>query len=254
MPENHPISEFELNLFDDRKDIILILGPTQKFSECFINAISIEFPSFEIKRIESLVAVGELSISQVNRVCMIIMHEHFCTQLGDVEMSIRKIFPSHLIVFAYHNHNQSSSTQVLEKYTTLFDSHLPMDVRLDVWLAIIRLLLAGGTYISPELNCHSHLNDSISSEPNTNNFESQDSSQVGEQSKDTVLSKLTCRELDVLKLVAEGQQNKVIAGKLGLSEHTIKLHLHHIISKLKVTNRTEATALFLSAGHLDYEL
>ena len=41
-------------------------------------------------------------------------------------------------------------------------------------------------------------------------------------------------------MLASGQPNKIIAGQLNLSEHTVKLHIHRIIGKLGVTNRTEA--------------
>ncbi|RRH68864.1 DNA-binding response regulator [Falsigemmobacter faecalis] len=52
--------------------------------------------------------------------------------------------------------------------------------------------------------------------------------------------RLTPREAEVLALVAAGQRNKLIARRLQLSEHTVKLHIHNIISKLGATNRTEA--------------
>ena len=59
-------------------------------------------------------------------------------------------------------------------------------------------------------------------------------------------SKLTPREMEILALIARGEQNKAIAGKLGLSVHTVKLHSHNIFSKLGVSNRTEAANWYLS--------
>lgn len=56
--------------------------------------------------------------------------------------------------------------------------------------------------------------------------------------------RLTPREAEVLALVASGQRNKLIARRLQLSEHTVKLHIHNIISKLGATNRTEAAQWF----------
>ena len=46
-------------------------------------------------------------------------------------------------------------------------------------------------------------------------------------------------------MVSHGAQNKLIAVKLNLSEHTIKVHLHNIIKKLGARNRTAAAAIFL---------
>jgi two-component system, NarL family, nitrate/nitrite response regulator NarL len=51
---------------------------------------------------------------------------------------------------------------------------------------------------------------------------------------------LTNRELEVLRLVAEGLPNKQIAIKLSISEHTIKFHINAIMGKLGVQSRTEA--------------
>jgi DNA-binding NarL/FixJ family response regulator len=50
----------------------------------------------------------------------------------------------------------------------------------------------------------------------------------------------TERQTDVLQLLSGGDSNKVIARKLGLSEHTIKIHLTAIFKTLGVSNRTEA--------------
>lgn len=51
---------------------------------------------------------------------------------------------------------------------------------------------------------------------------------------------LTSRELEVLRLVAEGLPNKQIALRLNISEHTIKFHINAIMGKLGVQSRTEA--------------
>jgi DNA-binding NarL/FixJ family response regulator len=50
----------------------------------------------------------------------------------------------------------------------------------------------------------------------------------------------TARQLDVLELMAGGHSNKAIANQLGLSEHTIKIHISAILRILDVNNRTEA--------------
>jgi len=54
------------------------------------------------------------------------------------------------------------------------------------------------------------------------------------------LDALSERELEVLRLMAEGLSNPEIARKLIVTEGTIKTHTHHIYSKLSVRNRTEA--------------
>lgn len=51
---------------------------------------------------------------------------------------------------------------------------------------------------------------------------------------------LTPREVEVLKLLAEGLPNKLIADRLSISEHTAKFHVGSILSKLGAQSRTEA--------------
>jgi len=55
-----------------------------------------------------------------------------------------------------------------------------------------------------------------------------------------VVSDLTPRELEVLRLVAEGLTNKAIAQRLAISDHTVKFHVNAILSKLGAQSRTDA--------------
>jgi len=72
----------------------------------------------------------------------------------------------------------------------------------------------------------------------------------GRPVEDTAES-LTARELDVLRLLAEGSGNKEIALRLKISEHTIKFHISSILGKLGVSSRTEAVSRGLRAGLID---
>jgi DNA-binding NarL/FixJ family response regulator len=60
-----------------------------------------------------------------------------------------------------------------------------------------------------------------------------------------VLSLLTCREQEIVQLVAEGLSNKDIGRRLSLTEGTVKVHLHNIYEKLPVANRTSLAAFAL---------
>ena len=64
---------------------------------------------------------------------------------------------------------------------------------------------------------------------------------------------LTDRELDVLRLIAEGKRNKEIAAKLGISEETTQGHVKNILLKFGLHDRTEAVAVAVRRGiiHLD---
>jgi len=59
---------------------------------------------------------------------------------------------------------------------------------------------------------------------------------------------LTGRELEVLRLLAEGLSNKEIAHALGVSDHTAKFHVNAILAKLGAQSRTEAVVKAMRAG------
>lgn len=59
---------------------------------------------------------------------------------------------------------------------------------------------------------------------------------------------LTPREIEVLRMMAEGLGNKTIARRLGISEHTVKFHIGSIFTKLDASSRTEAVTLGARQG------
>jgi DNA-binding NarL/FixJ family response regulator len=64
----------------------------------------------------------------------------------------------------------------------------------------------------------------------------------------TLPESLTERELEVLRLLAKGRQNKEIASELVISERTVKFHVSAILAKLGVGNRTEAVSKAAQLG------
>jgi two-component system, NarL family, response regulator YdfI len=59
---------------------------------------------------------------------------------------------------------------------------------------------------------------------------------------------LTAREIEVLRMIAEGLGNKEIASKLRISEHTVKFHISSIFAKLGSSNRAEAVTIGIREG------
>ena len=59
---------------------------------------------------------------------------------------------------------------------------------------------------------------------------------------------LTKREAEIVRLVSQGLANKVVAEQLGVREGTVKIHLHSIYRKLRVSSRTELILRVLSNG------
>lgn len=71
--------------------------------------------------------------------------------------------------------------------------------------------------------------------------------QIAEHSID---SDLTAREVEILKGVAAGNSNKMIAAQLSISEETVKTHMKSVLSKLGANDRTHAVTIGLKRGIL----
>jgi DNA-binding NarL/FixJ family response regulator len=67
--------------------------------------------------------------------------------------------------------------------------------------------------------------------------------------KNEMFSKLTYRELEVLDCLKNHKSNEEIAVNLVISVNTVRIHVHNILKKLKVTNRREAAELANRMGH-----
>jgi DNA-binding NarL/FixJ family response regulator len=72
--------------------------------------------------------------------------------------------------------------------------------------------------------------------------------QMAEHAVDDLLSD---REIEILRGVARGQPNKIIAAELAISENTVKNHIKSILSKLDADDRTHAVTIALKRGYIE---
>jgi len=62
---------------------------------------------------------------------------------------------------------------------------------------------------------------------------------------------LTPREIEVLRLIAAGNANKLVADRLSITEETVKAHVKNILSKLDANDRTHAVTIGLKRGIIE---
>lgn len=133
---------------------------------------------------------------------------------------------------------------------------LPLTLELEVWLSAVLLLLHGGEYLPVR---HDRPSASTNILPLRNGLSKNgdDPEEAYEHSTRSEpleleptpapppeLATLTHREQEVLELLSQGYQNKLIAHRMSLSQHTVKVHVHNLLAKLRVNNRTQAAAMF----------
>ena len=87
------------------------------------------------------------------------------------------------------------------------------------FVTAIKQVLEGEIYVSAEQSSY------INSGP-------------GAEEGPALVTRFTSRQLEVLNLMAQGHPNKIIASKLGLTEHTVKVHISNIFHTMHVHNRT----------------
>jgi DNA-binding NarL/FixJ family response regulator len=73
-------------------------------------------------------------------------------------------------------------------------------------------------------------------------------SSSSQREADTIQSELSDREIEVLKLIANGKDNAMIAGELHISPKTVKNHISNILMKLQIDNRIQAAVFAVRSG------
>jgi NarL family two-component system response regulator YdfI len=123
-----------------------------------------------------------------------------------------------------------------------------------VWIA--RLLRAGVSAVLPRESTASEIHSAIQAVVNglilldpeiAQNLAGSVRGERNEGSAE-MIEDLTAREIQVLRLLAEGLGNKEIAARLGISDHTAKFHISSILAKLGASSRTEAVTIGIRMG------
>jgi NarL family two-component system response regulator YdfI len=108
---------------------------------------------------------------------------------------------------------------------------LPRDSGMDEILSAIQAAHAGLVLLDPEV---------------TENLAARIPASTAQPS--SALDDLTPREIEVLRMLAEGVGNREMAARLGISDHTVKFHISSILDKLGAATRTEAVTMGIRMG------
>lgn len=162
---------------------------------------------------------------------------------NDLELlkSICNSYPDIPVIVLSASEDQRTMQRAIEHGAAGF---IPKSGANSVLLSALQLVLSGGVYIPSEILTGTSQQDAGTQQDT-------ESSSSGQASRAAALEAFTGRQLDVLELMAAGHSNKVIARELGLSEHTVKIHLTAIFRTLGVHNRTEAAIACREMGLID---
>jgi two-component system nitrate/nitrite response regulator NarL len=76
---------------------------------------------------------------------------------------------------------------------------------------------------------------------------------LAEQAREKLFAEFTPRELDVLRLLAEGHGTMTLARRLGIAPHTVEWHVSHVIEKLRVHSKLQAVIAAARLGLVQLE-
>lgn len=214
---------------------LIFIGASVTFSRRTLKLVNQEFPGVRASRLGSIEDfVGEKTPCRKSP-RLIVVDELFVEDLVTRPRVYREAAGSADLVLAYTRPAAARRIMAPQGDATVpgVVKLLPMNMKIEAWLSVLCLLIHGETYIPPDLL----VAEAPTSAPAVS---------VASATTPRAEGLLTAREMDVLELVAAGKSNKVIAGQLRLSEHTVKLHMHHILAKLGLDNRTGAARWYIA--------
>ena len=136
-------------------------------------------------------------------------------------ISIRKEFPEARIIMLT---TWDSDGEIQRALKAGASAYVLKSMPKDELLSVIRSVHAGKKHLSPEV-----------------------AARVAEHMGE---DELTTRELEVLRLIHDGNRNKQIADQLSIAETTVNFHIKNIVDKLRANDRTHAVTIALRRGLL----
>lgn len=225
--ESKPTELFPSQYSGVRERALLVVASAGVISNALLAAIECEFRFLRVHVVPDL---GEACSSMVANVDLVLIERSLIGGLAYHYGDLSAWYPKATFAVLADSGEQQDGRLASLVEQRMVQGVVPTNSNLDILLSILRILLSGGEYV-PSVVFRSHLADS---------------GQSARTRRDGAMSELTAREWQILGHVAKGSQNKIIANDLGLSEHTVKIHIHNIINKLGVHNRTEAAAIYFA--------
>ncbi len=200
-----------------RRDLILVVGPPSLQNEllCYVLEKEIGIPTQVIEQLDSAPQEGSAHTR-----LLFIDAARLAPSRVLLELKSSKLCPSCLVALFNLKHGLGIELEALRQRVRGFFYENEDLRRL---LKGVRLVLAGETWLSRGILVEAAVNGK---------------GRIPSAAKDKAA--LSPRELEILGLIASGQDNRTISKKLSISENTVKTHLYNIFRKIDVPNRLQA--------------
>ncbi len=217
---------------------VVFVGSAFTFPNVLLRLVQTEFAGIGVQRLDNLETVASFAADYVP--LLVIVEDRFAAEIEKDLQRIQNFSKGAAVVLAYRDQSVARHLLSLQQSEGKLSGlrFIPLNAPVAGWVSMLRILMSGdfvvpGELVSPQIKTTAPANSKPAASP------------------PAAEAILTEREGEVLERVAQGHRNKAIACDLGLSEHTIKLHIHHIINKIGVQNRTAAANWFLAQRRPD---
>ncbi|HEX7883043.1 MAG TPA: response regulator transcription factor [Afipia sp.] len=203
-----------------RKPGIVVIHPRAFFRDCFVRCLDISYKSHDIMAFANIHAWrASLVESAVNpSIIVFFVDSNDASSITDLQF-LESVATDTPVVIVSDIDDVNYVVRALKGGAR---GYIPTSLSFNVAVEAVRLVEAGGTFVPVS----SLALDRNKQEP---------AAKTGDI--------LTERQMMVVEALCQGMANKQIAYELGMSEHTVKVHLRHIMRKLRARNRTEVAVL-----------
>lgn len=216
------------------RDQIVYIGSKFVFPDVMLRLVENEIDDIETRRME---VAGFDTLEAPVEARLLVFEEGYGAALFEKPERMQALCGVSVPVLAYRDPDVARALLYRQQHRPADTQirFLPQEMPIEGMIGLLRVLLSGEIMVPAALVSRGEGRSEAQGQPSD------------PSSDHPACETLTPRENEVLHLAAKGQRNKVIANALGVSEHTVKLHIHHIIAKLGVANRTEAANRYMAA-------
>lgn len=203
-----------------KRPTIVVIHPRAFFRDCFVRCLEISYKTHEIFAFETISAWQQSSDQCALEPAIVVFFAESSNPSSSIDLqSLEAAAAGIPVVIMSDSDDAGYVTRALRGGAR---GYIPTSLPFNVAVEAVRLVEAGGTFVpvsSLDLN-----RDKLGTAAKANDL-------------------LTQRQLMVVEALCQGMANKQIAYELSMSEHTVKVHLRHIMRKLNARNRTEVAVL-----------
>lgn len=199
---------------------IVVIHPRAFFRDCFVRCLDVSYKSHDIMAFANIHAWRASPIeSAVNpSIIVFFVDGNDASSITDLQFLESAATNTPVVIVS----DIDDVNYVVRALKGGARGYIPTSLSFNVAVEAVRLVEAGGTFVPV-------------------------SSLALDRGKPELAAKtgdlLTERQMMVVEALCQGMANKQIAYELGMSEHTVKVHLRHIMRKLRARNRTEVAVL-----------